>query len=83
MAAAVAAVRKVLAQAKNPRTRIGKMTPTGVAFQVAYAAVTAHRDALESAVRPPALPPGELFTQTAVDQWREELGFDPITGERC
>lgn len=28
----------------------------------------------------PFLPPGEPFYKDAVTQWREELGYDPITG---
>ena len=29
----------------------------------------------------PYFPPGEMFTETAVDQWRRENGTDPTTGE--
>ena len=29
----------------------------------------------------PFFPPGEMFTETATDQWRRENGVDPITGE--
>lgn len=29
----------------------------------------------------PYFPPGEMFTETAVDQWRRDKGADPITGE--
>lgn len=47
MRAATEAVRKILAQAKNPRTVLGRMSPTGVACHAAWAAIEAHRDALE------------------------------------
>lgn len=45
--AATLAVRQVLAQAKNPRTALGRMSPTGVAYHAALAAIEAHRSAPE------------------------------------
>jgi hypothetical protein len=47
MRAATLAVRQILAQAKNPRTILGRMSPTGVAFHAAWAAIEAHRAELE------------------------------------
>lgn len=49
MRAAADAVRKILAQAKNPRTVLGRMSPSGVAYHAAWAAIEAHRDTLEKA----------------------------------
>lgn len=48
MWAATVAVRKILAQAKNPRTIVGKAEPTVVAYHVALAAVVAYRKTLEA-----------------------------------
>jgi hypothetical protein len=52
MRAATEAVRKILAQAKNPRTTLGRMSPTSVAYHAAWAAIEAHRDVLEKARAP-------------------------------
>lgn len=48
MQAATLAVRQVLAQAKNPRTRLGRMSPTSVAYHAARAAIEAHREAMSA-----------------------------------
>ena len=55
MRAATLAVRQILAQAKNPNTVLGRMSPTGVALRTAWAAIEAHRDALG---QPPRARPG-------------------------
>ena len=47
MWAATKAARSILAQAKKPRTVLGQMPPTGVAYHAARAAIEAHREALE------------------------------------
>jgi hypothetical protein len=44
MGAATLAVRKILASAKNPRTLLGKASPTMVAFHAAYEAVSVYRE---------------------------------------
>ena len=44
--AATLAVRKILAQAKNPATTLGRMRPTSVAYHAAWAAIETHRNAL-------------------------------------
>ncbi len=44
--AATLAVRRVLAQAKNPKTTLGRMDPTGVAYHAALAAIEAHSKVL-------------------------------------
>ena len=51
MRAATLAVRQVLAQAKNPRTTLGRMKPGSVAYHAAWAAIEAHRITLEKAAR--------------------------------
>lgn len=43
--AATLAARQVLAQAKNPRTLLGRMPPTSVAFHAAWAAIQAYKEA--------------------------------------
>ena len=53
MRAATLAVRQIFAQAKNPNTTLGRMSPTSVAFHAAWAAIQAHRDALEKAAAVP------------------------------
>ncbi len=45
MAEATLAVRRILAQSKDPRTRLGRMSPSGVAFHAAWAAIKVWRDA--------------------------------------
>jgi hypothetical protein len=47
MAAAANAAMKIITASKNPRTVLGRMPPTAVAFHAAWAAVNAHRRALE------------------------------------
>jgi hypothetical protein len=47
MERAMIAVRKILAQSKDPRTTLGRMGPSSVAFHAAWAAVDAYRKALE------------------------------------
>jgi hypothetical protein len=56
MRAATIAVRKILATAKNPRTILGQMSPTSVAFHAAWAAIQAHREALQSTANLPNRP---------------------------
>ncbi len=43
MRAATLAVRQVIAQSKNPRTMLGRMSASSVAFHAAWAAIDAHR----------------------------------------
>jgi len=47
MRKATLAVRQVIAQSKNPRTALGKMSASSVAFHAAWAAIDAHRRAHE------------------------------------
>ena len=42
MQAATVAVRKILAQSKNPRTVLGRMSPSSVAFHAAWEAIRVH-----------------------------------------
>jgi hypothetical protein len=64
---ATLAARQVIAQSKNPRTTLGRMSPSGVAFHAAWAAVDAYRTARSSGL----LPGEQLFT---VDQVRAMTG---------
>ena len=49
MWAATKATRQILAAAKNPRTLLGRMPPTSVAFHAAYAAVKAFEESMREA----------------------------------
>lgn len=42
MEAATVAARKIIAQSKNQRTRLSRMSPTLVAFHAAWEAIRAH-----------------------------------------
>jgi hypothetical protein len=48
MGAATIAARKVLAQAKNPRTLLSTYSATGIAYHAAYAAIEAYKTAKEN-----------------------------------
>jgi hypothetical protein len=48
MQAATQAALKIIAQSKNPRTTLGRMRPSAVAFHAAWAAIRAYEDCLDA-----------------------------------
>jgi len=55
MWAATLATRRIIAQSKNTRTTLGKMSPTGIAFNAAWAAIDAYRKVYDGEDREQAI----------------------------
>ena len=70
MRAATVAARKIIAQSKNPRTILGRMSPTSVAFHAAWAAIRAHDDYLDAHTfpRPGGVPAAQRAIERLVSQ---------------
>ncbi len=60
MRKATLAVRQVIAQSKNPRTMLGRMSASAVAFHAAWAAIDAYRRAHEERRDRLVFPPEEM-----------------------